>query len=67
MRRLFRFWLNAHALPIEMGRRLRMAGIARVCPLCLGVHMHLWVMRGTMFLSALLLMTFIVAASILLI
>ena len=38
MRRLFCFWLGAHALPIEMGRRLRMARIAHVCPLCPGMH-----------------------------
>ena len=30
--RLVRFRLGAYALPIEMGRRLRMAGVARVCP-----------------------------------
>ena len=38
MRRLFRFRLGAYALPIEMGRRLRMARVARVCPLCPGMH-----------------------------
>ena len=41
MRRLFCFRLGAYALPIEMGRRLRMAWDARVCPLCLlclGMH-----------------------------
>ena len=31
-------WLGAHTLPIEMGRRLRMALVARVCPLCPGMH-----------------------------
>ena len=36
--RLFRFRLGAYALPIEMGRRLRMAQVARVCPLCPGMH-----------------------------
>ena len=35
MRRLFRFWLGAYALPIKMSRRLRMARVARVCP---GMH-----------------------------
>ena len=38
MRRLFRFRLGAYALPIEMGKRLRMARVARVCPLCPGMH-----------------------------
>ena len=38
MRRLFRFRLGAYALPIEMGRRLRMARVARDCPLCPGMH-----------------------------
>ena len=38
MRRLYRFRLGAYALPIEMGRGLRMARVARVCPLCPGVH-----------------------------
>ena len=40
MRRLFCFRLgpSAYALPIEMGRRLRMARAARVCPLCPGMH-----------------------------
>ena len=38
MRRLFRFRLGAYALPIEMGRRLRMARVACVCPLCPGMH-----------------------------
>ena len=28
----------AHSLPVEMGRRLRMARVARVCLLCLGMH-----------------------------
>ena len=39
MRRLFRFRLGAYALPIGMGRRLRMARVARVCPLCPGMHL----------------------------
>ena len=39
VRRLFRFRLGAHALPIEMGRRLHMARVARVCPLCSGMHL----------------------------
>ena len=38
MRRLFSFWHGAHTLPIEMGRSLRMARVARVCPLCPGMH-----------------------------
>ena len=38
LRRLFRFRLGAHSLPVEMGRRLRMARVARVCPLCPGMH-----------------------------
>ena len=37
------FWLDAHALPIEMGRRpptpgLCMAQVARICPVCPGMH-----------------------------
>ena len=36
--RLFRVQLGAHALPIEVGRRLRMAQVSRVCPLCPGMH-----------------------------
>ena len=36
-RRLF-CRLGAHTLPIEMGRRIRMALVARVCPLCPGMH-----------------------------
>ena len=35
---MLRFRLGAYALPIEMGRRLRMARVARVCPLCPGMH-----------------------------
>ena len=35
---LLDFRLGAYALPIEMGRRLRMAWVARVCPLCPGMH-----------------------------
>ena len=31
-------YVGAYALPIEMGRRLRMARVARVCPLCPGMH-----------------------------
>ena len=50
MRRLFRFRFGPRTLPIEirgevkyipsveMGRRLRMARIARGCPLCPGKH-----------------------------
>ena len=38
MRCLFRFRLGAYALPIEMGRRLRMPPVARICPLCPGMH-----------------------------
>ena len=38
MRRLFRFRLGAHTLPIQMGRRLRMARVARICPLCPGMY-----------------------------
>ena len=45
MRRLFRFRLGAHTLPIEMGRRLRMARVVRLCPLC----PDMLAMRGTMF------------------
>ena len=36
LRRLFRFRLGAHSLPVEMGQR--MAPVARICPLCTGVH-----------------------------
>ena len=35
LRGLFRFRPGARSLPVEMGRRLRMA---RVCPLCPGMH-----------------------------
>ena len=35
---MFRFRLGAYALPIEMGRRLRMARVARVYPLCPGMR-----------------------------
>ena len=38
MRRLFRLQLGAYALHIEMGRRLRMALVARICPLCPSMH-----------------------------
>ena len=38
MRRLFRFRLGAHHLPVEMGRRDGHARVARVCPLCSGGH-----------------------------
>ena len=38
MRCLYRFRLGARTLPIEMGRRLRMARVARVCPLCTSIH-----------------------------
>ena len=34
MRRLFCFWLGAHTLPVELGRRLHIASGAHVCPLC---------------------------------
>ena len=34
MCRMFQFELGPYALPIKMGRRLRMVQIARVCPLC---------------------------------
>ena len=39
LRRLFRFRLGAHSLPVKMGRRLRMARVAHVCPLCPGMHL----------------------------
>ena len=35
--RSFCFWLGADSLPLEMGRRLRMARGARFCPLCPGM------------------------------
>ena len=44
MRRLFRFRLSAHSLPIEVGRRLKgnnntpVPRFARTCPLCPGRH-----------------------------
>ena len=38
LRRLFRFMLGAHNLPVEMGRRLCIPQVARTCPLCLGMH-----------------------------
>ena len=60
MRRLFRFRPGAYPLPIEMGRRLRMARVARVCPLCPGMHVG---DERHYVLSALLLMTFVVASS----
>ena len=41
MRRWFRFRLDAPTLPIEMDRRLRMARIAHICPLCPGMHVDL--------------------------
>ena len=43
MHRLLPLLLSAHTLPIDLGRRLRMArvnDIARIYPLCLGMHMH---------------------------
>ena len=38
VRRLFRFRLGAHHLPVEMGRRGGLARVARVCPACTGGH-----------------------------
>ena len=37
VRRLFRSRLGAHILLVEMGWRLHMACVARVCPLCPGI------------------------------
>ena len=38
MRRLLCLRLGAHTLPIEMGRRLRMPGVAPIWPLCPGMQ-----------------------------
>ena len=38
LRHLFCFWLGAYGLPVEKGRRLRMARVARTCPLIPGMH-----------------------------
>ena len=35
---MFRFRLDAHSLPVEIGQRLRMARVACICPLCQGMH-----------------------------
>ena len=35
---MFRFWLGAYSLPIEMGWRQCVARVARVCPLRLGMQ-----------------------------
>ena len=38
MRCLFCYWRGAQHLPIEMGRRLHMARVGRICLLCPGMH-----------------------------
>ena len=36
--RFFSFWLGAYTLPVEMGKMVRMAQVASLCPLCPGMH-----------------------------
>ena len=38
MRRLFHSQLGAHMLRVQLGWRLRMARVARICPFCPGMH-----------------------------
>ena len=40
LRRLFRFRLGLHSLPVEIGRRLRVAHVARICRFSSGMHLY---------------------------